>query len=227
MDPNEIVPPPVSPTDRTSSVPAAPVVAPVAAAAPAAAPALKSGMYWRKSKLFGWLCPTGILTLESGRLRFVTEKETVFDSPASAVSASFSGWGTLTITVDGKSYDFIGSGGGMAGSFSAAQKSEIAAAAGRFTSGSLAAGAVATSAGAGVIASSVGVRSIDVIGSLVGDSIGAGVYASGVNILKKWPAVLEAEGATVKAKKGNYMWWFFGALAAGLVIAVVIFTIVS
>jgi hypothetical protein len=91
-------------------------------------------MYWRKSKLLGWLCPTGILTFESGRLRFVTENETVFDSPASAVSALFSGWGTLTITVEGKSYDFVGSGGGMAGSFSAAQKSEIASAAGRFTS---------------------------------------------------------------------------------------------
>ena len=216
MDPNENNPHPVSPIQNLPST-------------PATAPALplKSGMYWRKSKLFGWLCPTGILTLEEERLRFVTEKETVFDAPTSSVSASFSGWGTLTITVDGTSYDFIGSGGGMAGSFSAAQKSEIAQAAGKHTSGSLAAAAVATPAGASAIAAANGLRAIDALGTLVGSSIGAGVYASGVNILKQWPAVLEAQGASVRAKKPNYMWWFFGALGAVLLVALVVGLIVS
>jgi hypothetical protein len=201
MDPKENIPHPLSSLQDT------PATTENVAALP-----LKSGMYWRKSKLFGWLCPTGILTLEGNRLRFVTEKEKVFDAPADSVAASFSGWGTLTITVDGTSYDFIGSGGGMAGSFSAAQKSEIAQATAKHTSGSFAA--------------VNGARAIDVLGTLVGSSIGAGVYASGVDILKQWPAVLQAEGATVRAKKPNYMWWFTGALGAVLLVALVVALIV-
>jgi hypothetical protein len=216
MEPNENIPQSVSSTQDP------PFAAPAAEALP-----LKSGMYWRRSKLFGWLCPTGILTLEAGRLRFVTEQETVFDAPVSSVSASFSGWGTLTITVDGSSYDFIGSGGGMAGSFSASQKTEIAQAAGKHTSGALATAGVAAPAGAAAIAAANGIRAIDALGILVGSSIGAGVYASGVNILKKWPAVLEAQGASVRAKKPNYMWWFFGALGAILLVALVIGLVVS
>jgi hypothetical protein len=210
MDPNEIIPPPVSPSP--------------ASAVPLVTPFLTSGMYWRKSKLFGWLCPTGILTLEEGRLRFVTAKETVFDSPVSAVNASFSGWGTLTLTVDGTSYDFVGSGGGMSGSFSAAQKAELAEAAGRHTNPAVSA------AGVGVASTGIGggaILAVDVVSSLVGSSINAGVYASGVNILKQWPAVLESQGAAVHAKKPNYMWWLFGAMAAGLALAVVIYVIVS
>jgi len=211
MDPNEIVPP-VSPSPST--------------AVPVATPFLKSGMYWRKSQFFGWLCPTGILTLEDGRLRFVTAKETVFDSPVAAVAASFSGWGTLTLTVDGKSYDFVGSGGGMAGSFSAAQKAELAEAAGRHTNPSVSAAGVGVS-GAASIAGQVGVGAIDVAGKLLGSSIGAGVYAAGVNILKQWPAVLESQGSSVKAKKANNLWWFYGIAAAGLAIAAVIVGIVT
>jgi hypothetical protein len=216
MDQNENIPQSVSPIQNHPATP------PAARAQP-----LKSGMYWRRSKLFGWLCPTGILTLEEGRLRFVTEKMTVFEAPASSVSASFSGWGTLTITVDGVSYDFVGSGGGMAGSFSAAQKSELAQATGRHTSGSLATAAVAAPAGAAAIAAVNGVRGVDALGTLIGSSIGAGVYASGVNILKRWPGVLEAQGASVRAKTPNYMWWFFGALGAVLLVALVIGLIVS
>jgi hypothetical protein len=216
MEPNENIPQSVLPIQDLA------FAAPAAEALP-----LKSGMYWRRSKLFGWLCPTGILTLEASRLRFVTEKETVFDAPVSSVSASFSGWGTLTITVDGSSYDFIGSGGGMAGSFSASQKTEIAQAAGKYTSGAFATAGVVAPAGAAAIAAANGIRAIGALGALVGSSIGAGVYASGVNILKKWPAVLEAQGASVRAKKPNYMWWFFGALGAILLVALVIGLIVS
>jgi len=175
--------------------------------------ALKSGMYWRKSKLFGHLCPPGILTLDADRLNFRTATETVFTAPVADVTAAFSGWGTLTIKANGTSYDFVGTAGDMSQEFDPSLRRELLDTA-RDTRASRAlnvAGGVAQAlAGASALADAAGTAA------------SAGQYAAGVKILKQWPPVLRAAGASVTAKRANNLWWLYGGLAAILLIGVII-----
>lgn len=171
-------------------------------------------MYWRKSQLFGWLCPPGILTLAAGRVRFTTATETVFDEAVADTSASFSGWGTLSITAAGIRYDFVGTAGTASKPFSPQQKNELgesAAKVNRFLAGG---GAIA-----GPLGASLG---MSVLGDLVGTGAQLGEYTAGVKVLKVWPAALQESGAQVTAKKPNYMIWFYGVLFGGLAVAAVI-----
>lgn len=186
------------------------------AAVPAAALTLASGMYWRKSKFFGWLCPPGILTLANGRVSFVTDSGTVFDEAVTAISAVFSGWGTLTITAADTRYDFVGTAGAMSKPFSPKQQEQLGAAARGMDLSATGVGV----AGAGVLAGSV-------LGQLAGTGILVGQYASGVNVLKAWPPALQEAGAQVTARKANFMTWFYGVLFGGLALAAVIAVIIQ
>jgi hypothetical protein len=186
------------------------------AATPAAAFTLKSGMYWRKSQLFGWLCPPGILTLSGGRVRFATATETVFDEAVTDTAAAFSGWGTLSITAAGTRYDFVGTAGAASKAFTAAQQEELGRAARGMDLSAVGVGL----AGAGVVAGAA-------LGQLAGTGILLGQYASGVNVLKVWPAALQEAGAQVTATKPNYMAWFYGILFGGLAVAAGIAVIVQ
>jgi hypothetical protein len=183
-------------------------------------------MYWRKSQLFGWLCPPGILTLAAGRVRFTTATETVFDEPVAATSAAFSGWGTLTITAAGKRYDFVGTAGSASKKFSPAQIQELREA-GRQVNlhrAAAATGATVARATAGRIGSSV---AMSALGELVGAGAGLGEYVAGVKVLKVWPAALQEAGAQVTAKKANYLVWFYAVMFGGLGIAAVIAVILQ
>jgi len=175
--------------------------------------ALKSGMYWRKNKLLGHLCPPGILTLEGDLLSFRTVDQTVFSARAADVKAAFSGWGTLTIRVDGATYDFVGTAGDMSQEFDPSLRKELLD-----TARDTRAGAALNVAGgvAQVLASATA------LADLAGAAASAGKYSAGVKVLKQWPPVLEAAGSSVTAKKANNLWWLYGGLAAILVIGAVI-----
>jgi len=174
--------------------------------------ALKSGLYWRKSKLFGHLCPPGILALDGDRLSFTTATGELFGARASDVEASFSGWGTLTIRVAGRSYDLVGTAGEMSTPFTPEQIAELQGSA-------LSRTRSAESVGDGM---QLAGGAAAVLGELISVGVATGKYASGVQVLKQWPAVLAEAGARVQAKSGNYMVWFLGALGVVLLIALVI-----
>ncbi|TBN57210.1 hypothetical protein EYE40_07250 [Glaciihabitans arcticus] len=173
---------------------------------------LKSGVYWRKSKLFGHLCPPGILALDGDQLSFTTATGRLFGGRASDIEASFSGWGTLTVRVDGASYDLVGTAGEMSTPFTPEQIAELQGSA-------LSRSRAAEAAGDGL---QLAGGAAAVLGELISVGVQSGKYASGVQILKQWPAVLAEAGAKVQAKSGNYMWWFFGGIGAALLIALVI-----
>jgi hypothetical protein len=173
-------------------------------------------MYWRKSQLFGWLCPPGILTLAGGRVRFVTATETVFDEAATTTTAAFSGWGTLTITAAGTRYDFVGTAGAASKQFTAEQQAEL---------GQAARGMDQSAVGAGVMGA--GAASSAVLGQMAGAAIMLGQYNAGVNVLKIWPAALQEAGARVSDRKTNYMTWFYGVLFGGLALAALIAVLIQ
>ena len=175
--------------------------------------ALKSGMYWRKNKLLGHLCPPGILTLDADLLSFRTATETVFSAPVAGISAAFSGWGTLTIRVDGAVYDFVGTAGDMSQDFEPVLRKELLD-----TARDTRAGAALNVAG-GVAQA---LASATALADLAGTAASAGKYSAGVKVLKQWPPVLEAAGAKVTSKKPNNLWWLYGGLAAILLVGAVI-----
>ena len=174
---------------------------------------LKSGVYWRTSKLFGHLCPPGILALDSDRVRFTTEKERVFDAAAADVQATFTGWGTLVITTGGKTYDIIGSGGEMAKSFSKKQVAELKQASVDRRGAAGLAGDVMQASGNAAAAA---------LGEAIALGVATGKYASGVKVLRQWPPALAEAGATVTSRTRNYMWWLFGGLGAALLVAIIV-----
>jgi hypothetical protein len=155
-------------------------------------------------------------------VRFATATETVFDADVAQVTASFSGWGTLTITVNGHSYDFIGTAGALSKPFTAAQQRELADAARARDASAMGVGVF----GAGALASAAGGAAAGALAQVAGSAILVGQYNAGVAVLKAWPPALEEAGAQVSAKKPNYMWWFagilFGTIVAGVLITVLI-----
>ncbi|MGV8884701.1 MAG: hypothetical protein ACOH1T_03810 [Microbacteriaceae bacterium] len=174
---------------------------------------LKSGVYWRKSKIFGHLCPPGILALEGDVVSFTTSTEHVFRAAASDIEANFTGWGTLVLRVDGRTFDMIGSGGEMAAAFSKQQIAEL-------KQSTIDRGGVAGTAGDLLAAS--GNAAAAVLGELITVGVATGKYASGVKILKQWPLVLAEAGAQVKATKSNYMGWLYGAVGVVLVALLIV-----
>ncbi|MGV8970117.1 MAG: hypothetical protein ACOH1J_06680 [Microbacteriaceae bacterium] len=89
---------------------------------------LKVGLYWRKSKYFGGLCPPGVFTLTTERLSFVTEDGVLFDLPVSEARATLSAWGTLTVHSRERSFDLLATAGQDSRSFSRSQQRELGAA---------------------------------------------------------------------------------------------------
>lgn len=87
-----------------------------------------SGLYWRKSALSAAKCPPGLLALRNGRVSFTTASSMVFDEPASAVSGSLTGWGSLVITIAGERYVLLKNVGQMSEPFTKTQQQAIDAA---------------------------------------------------------------------------------------------------
>jgi|GEM_PF-4291249 hypothetical protein len=89
---------------------------------------LKVGLYWRKSKYFGGLCPPGVFTLTNERISFTTEEGTLFDVRLSDARASLSGFGTLTVYSADQSWDLLATAGQESRTFTRAQQRELGAA---------------------------------------------------------------------------------------------------
>jgi hypothetical protein len=90
--------------------------------------ALKVGLYWRKSRYFGGLCPPGVFTLTTERLSFTTEEGTLFDVAIADARATVSGFGTLTVHCADRSWDLLATVGQDSRSFTRAQQRELGAA---------------------------------------------------------------------------------------------------
>lgn len=174
---------------------------------------LKSGVYWRKSKIFGHLCPPAILALEGDRVSLTTTTERVFEAAASEMQATFTGWGTLVLKVNGETYDIIGSGGEMAASFSKQQVAELKQASVDRRGAMGAAGDVLQASGNAAAAA---------LGEAIALGVATGKYASGVKILKQWPPALAEAGAAVTSATRNYMWLLYGGIAGVLLVALVV-----
>lgn len=77
------------------------------------------GIYWRKSKFNGRQCVPAILELREGRVRLLDVQGQVFDVLAASVQASCSVLGTLSVVVDGVTYDLVAQRARLSPSFTA------------------------------------------------------------------------------------------------------------
>lgn len=88
-------------------------------------PNLITGIYWRKNLWNGAATVPVVFSLWNGVLKAKTKSESVFEVSISDAIVSFSVWGTMTVLVDGKKYDFTGVGSGLSAPFSEEQQKEI------------------------------------------------------------------------------------------------------
>ena len=139
---------------------------------------ISSGLYWRKSRWNGAACVPVVLTARrspsgsGGSLTMRDGSGEGFSVDGSAVTATFSFLGTMTLVVDGTRYDVVGAGSGISKPFTEAQRAELAEAS-----------AVASDAGSWSWASA-GLAVLDV-GKVLTNT-------------KPWKAILPAIGATVR-----------------------------
>jgi hypothetical protein len=159
-----------------------------------------SGVYWRRSKWNGRKCEPVILTVDQGRLRMSTADAVVFDVPCASVSAKFSRAWTMTVTVDGTGYDFVGRGSGISKAFTAAQLDEIraahATAAGRDRSGATVAAGTGA-AGLGAATGDPGLQAVGGVFAAAGLAQAAFEFSTLRAVIRPWRDVLTAAGVAV------------------------------
>jgi hypothetical protein len=177
----------------------------------------KSLLYWRKSKLNGMDCVPVIIALDESRTFSLktADNNVEFSVPASETTVKFSSWGTMAITVNGKTYDIVGVGAGTSPDPTTEQLQEIQDAGG-------------TSGDVDTNLSTVGAAGT----ALSGASAGAGVvgsaamqyaYYKGLEAIKAWQRELPKAGATIQASKMNAMKYF----SIGIAVLVVIFLAIA
>lgn len=95
---------------------------------------IKSGLYWRKSLWNGAATVPVVLTAEPatnanggsrGTLTMRDADGRGFSVDADRVTATWSRFGTMTLTVDGTRYDVVGAGSRISKSFSPEQRAEL------------------------------------------------------------------------------------------------------
>ena len=152
-------------------------------------PSHASGLYWRKSKWNGARCVPVILSLDAGRLRLAAAKGVAFDVPCADVVAKFTRFGTLVLTVGGRSYDILGVGASLSPSFSKEQREELQALQAKAAKGAFAPGLAAAGAGIGGEAGAV-MDAAAIVGAVFE------IKAMRENI-KPWRSLLPAAGVRV------------------------------
>jgi hypothetical protein len=175
----------------------------------------KSLLYWRKSKLNGAACVPVIVSLdESKNFSMKTAEATEFSAPASSTVVAFTNWGTMVVSLNGKTYDIVGTGATTSPSPTAEQLSEVGAV---DTGNQTLSNVGAAGAAAGAIDPTVGVA---------GSAAMQYAYYQGLEAIKAWQQELPKAGATVKASKMNAMKYFtlaiVGLLAVLFVVGLVI-----
>jgi len=173
--------------------------------------AYKSLLYWRKSLWNSARCVPVILTLQDEQLSMTSsDMSIIFQAPQSDVTAKFTGWGTMVLSVAGQSYDMVGMPASVSPAVSESQKQDLALVrdnggqAGQGTDMQLVVlGSAATNAAGGAP------------GDMAGTAAMAAVYYRGLAGIRQWQTLLA--GPNVKRRKMNNMTIFFIAIAAVLV----------
>ena len=182
----------------------------------------KSLLYWRKSLINGAKCVPAVLTLEAdGDLILVDNDSQVFSTQISSVKTKFSAWGTMTLTVDGKKYDFVG----MPAPLSPAVSPQLSAEMNETEQAAAKRNQSMTTGGAGLTVGGVGVgiagRAMNVAGASVagaagtvaGAAMGQYVYFSGLKTIKRWESTFVEAGLIAKKRKMRAMIYFiFGII---------------
>jgi hypothetical protein len=184
----------------------------------------KSGLYWRKV-FISFLCPPGILSLESGQLKFKTKDAVIFEAPLTQCSFHFTSFGEMKVTVAGKHYDFLGTPGALAQSFDKSLLDEL-----HQPTDSRAALTNAGDAmvGAGIVGAHTTTGPLSTASEAV-EGVGVALIVAksyqSLGVVGDWQPVLRAQNATITGKVMKP--WVFVLIGIGalILICVVIFGI--
>ena len=164
---------------------------------------LITGIYWRKSLWNGAATIPVILGFENDQLVLKDGETVVFAAPISTVKAKVTLWGTLVLFVDGKKYDFVGTGSGISRTFSAEQQAEINDQSMTLPTTLTKAGLVtglAGSVGRNLAGNSAG-STVGAAGQIAGGAAMAAGYLIGLNGIKKWQALFAERNLLSKGSK--------------------------
>ena len=178
---------------------------------------IKSLLYWRKSKINGFLCVPAILTLdESKTLSLRDAKQNGFSVPLSEATFKFTTWGTMYITIAGKTYDILGMAAALSPSTTKEQDEEIRQAAGRNGSKNAALSSMGA-AGTAMSSVSAGAGALGAISTEL-------AYYDGLEAIKVWQEqIVKAGGVATTSKMKGMNYVLIGmAIVAVIVITVVI-----
>jgi hypothetical protein len=161
----------------------------------------KSLIYWRKSPVNGAKCVPSILKLdENGLLTLEDDKAQAFSVPLSEVTASFSSWGTMTLNVGGRKYDFVGTPAPLSPTPSSKLTNQVDPTQQQVANGnqtvSTAGGALtAGGAGAAVAGSAAGA-----VGVVAGNVMMQYAYYKGLDAIKRWESTFMSAGLVKKKR---------------------------
>lgn len=190
---------------------------------------LVTGIYWRKNLWNGAATVPVVFSLKNDVLQAKTKKEVLFEVPVSDISTSFSMWGTMSIFIGDKKYDFTGVGSGISGAFSAEQQKEIESSATNIPTNAVKAGA------AGAIGGSV-LQNVADAGAAGGVAQAAGVagmtagYFMGLDAIQKWQTVFTQVGVVSDKKTKNFKRstaLILGAIIVGVFIVVMVASLLT
>jgi len=183
---------------------------------------LVTGLYWRKNLWNGAATVPAILSFENDAVTMSDKKAQIFNVPLSSIQARITLLGTLILTVEGKHYDFVGTGSGISSQFSAEQQATLMSATSNNSTNAVKAGTIGA-AGGGVVGAIAG-EAAGAATSVAGAGLMAAGYFVGLGAIKKWQELLVQKGiidAKDRSKIGRNAAIFF------VVLVVVVFGVTA
>lgn len=162
---------------------------------------LITGIFWRKNLWNGAATIPVILAFQNDTLELQDATSTIFSVPISTVTANISIFGTLTVIVGDKKYDFVGSGAALSKSFTSAQQAQI-------EQQNLVVSDMLVKVGtAGVMTGTIVSNIANTGAGVATQAVGAGAMAAsffiGLGAIKKWKELFIEHNLLTKGSKNS------------------------
>ncbi len=179
-------------------------------------------LYWRKNLWNAAQCVPVVLQLDAdGQFSMRTADEaTVFSVQIKEVQPRFTGWGTMILRIDGKTYDLVGTGGTLSPSPAQWQLNVLKSPADAASSG----GAIAGSAGVGLseLGSATGLGAAGTVAAVGGAAASQVAFHRGLSRMRDWQNIFSEAGLSFRRSSMRYMAIYVGAVVGILVVLAVI-----
>ena len=175
-------------------------------------------LYWRKNLWNGAQCVPVLLQLDAdGQFSMRTADETtVFSVQLQEVQPRFTGWGTMILRINGKTYDLVGVGGTLSPSPAQWQLNALKDPADAASSE----GAIAGSAGVGAseLGSAVGLGAAGAAAAVGGAAASQVAFHQGLSRMRDWQNIFSEAGLSFRRSSMRYMAIYVGVIVGLLIV---------